>query len=570
MESSHISLPLMGTEIAHRFSSTWLNKNVSLENNGSSVIRNRHFSSGLAFASSSLWQSNEDEIFEIRLDDVSRQWSGALRFGVATQIPMANQSDSSQQLTSPMKDLSSLSGDVYWLESNNIKHNGNIVKMNYTITPLERLVSGDKLGVRRLHSDGSLRFLLNGEDCGIAVPNVPKKIIPVVELYGSTISVSVVSVSQMSHPSPIGSMAHKLPSMNTMMDSLEVVLDTEKNDKETDLVRPIRIPPGGLEFHENHGRNVQLKNSNTTAIRTDSYNQGMLLTSKPLKENEIFEVKLDRLNNRWTSSLMIGALFESPDKLHLPVTALGLKKNAIVISGDTLYQNGHKVQTLGFNIDSLTTSQSVGILIDAAKNLKVLVNGQDHGIAVQNVPSVCYGLVDLYGQCEEITIVRHSDANNEASNEPPTTNSILEEDISTKDLFTTSMHNPIILRGPNQSILHPNSSSNNVTKCEYFKMCSKFKASLALPTHFFHKIQACTCHCSQCIKVRGEELYAKKGDPPKDFALPLHWCRFPIKPTRAEPTTETWHTTYHGTKTSSLRKILDHGELIPLQSLGSL
>ena len=38
---------------------------------------------------------------------------------------------------------------------------------------------------------------------------------------------------------------------------------------------------------------------------------------------------------------------------------------------------------------------------------------------------------------------------------------------------------------------------------------------------------------------------------------------------KAEPTTETWHTTYHGTKPSSLRKILDHGELIPLQVLGS-
>ena len=42
-----------------------------------------------------------------------------------------------------------------------------------------------------------------------------------------------------------------------------------------------------------------------------------------------------------------------------------------------------------------------------------------------------------------------------------------------------------------------------------------------------------------------------------------------MKPTKAEPTTESWHTAYHGTKSSSLRKILDHGELIPLQALGS-
>ena len=87
----------------------------------------------------------------------------------------------------------------------------------------------------------------------------------------------------------------------------------------------------------------------------------MLLTNRPLKEKEIFEVKLDRLNNRWTSSLMIGALFESPEKLHLPVTALGLKKNAIVISGETLFQNGHKMPetTLGTYVLFLITREIV-------------------------------------------------------------------------------------------------------------------------------------------------------------------------------------------------------------------
>ena len=73
-----------------------------------------------------------------------------------------------------------------------------------------------------------------------------------------------------------------------------------------------------------------------TAKRTDSYNQGVIVTHRPLKENEMFEVKLDRLSNRWTSSLMIGALFEAPEKIHLPVTALGFKKNAIVLCGGKL------------------------------------------------------------------------------------------------------------------------------------------------------------------------------------------------------------------------------------------
>ena len=302
----------------------------------------------------------------------------------------------------------------------------------------------------------------------------------------------------------------------------------------------------------------------------------MLLTNRPLKEKEIFEVKLDRLNNRWTSSLMIGALFESPEKLHLPVTALGLKKNAIVISGETLFQNGHKMPetTLGFNIDTLITNQSIGIFIDAQRNLKVLINGQDKGIVVQNVPQVCmslflfvyllylliflcqinclfifffqlcYGLIDLYGQCEEISIVRtHNQTQNFRENDTiaeladsSTTNSILEQDekqdsnpgqagilsssIIIPQIISTS--NPIILRSSttNQPLIISSVSGGVITggsantsavftskQCDYFKLCSQFKSSLALPTHFFQ--QKCgTCHCHQCIKVNISRIFS--------------------------------------------------------------
>ena len=39
---------------------------------------------------------------------------------------------------------------------------------------------------------------------------------------------------------------------------------------------PYKLPfpaPAPLEFHENHGRNLQLKNGAKSASRTDSYNQ---------------------------------------------------------------------------------------------------------------------------------------------------------------------------------------------------------------------------------------------------------------------------------------------------------
>ena len=144
---------------------------------------------------------------------------------------------------------------------------------------------------------------------------------------------------------------------------------------------------------------------------------------------------------------------------------------------------------------------------------------------------LCYGLIDLYGQCEEISIVRtHNHSQNFRENDTipeladATTNSILEQDekdsnpaapgvlssstIIIPQIITTS--NPIILRSSNQPLIM-NSVSGVITggansavfsskQCDYFKLCSQFKSSLALPTHFFQ--QKCgTCHCHQCIKV---------------------------------------------------------------------
>lgn len=590
LESSHISLPLIGTEVSHHFSPTWCSKNIELENNNSTAIRSRNFTNALVFASSPLWYTNDDDAFEIRIDEVCRQWSGSLKFGVATLAPqaLAHAADQSNQSSSliPLKDISTLRGDVYWLEGNIIKHNSHTIRLNYAITSLDRLVSGDKLAVRRLNTDGSLRFSLNGEDCGVAVFNVPKKLFPVVELYGSTVSVSVVSVSQTAHPSPAGSLVHRLPSMNTMLDSLEVVLELgDEDDCEKGEKGEIRRT--GLEFHDNHGRNVQLSDGNATAIRTDSYNQGFVITNRSLKEEEVFEVRLDRLNNRWTSSLMIGALFEHPDKIHLPITALGLKKNAIVISGDTLFQNGHKMEAIGPNLDKLTTGQKVGLKVDGQRNLKILVNGVDHGTAVKNVPAVCYGIIDLYGQCEQVSIVRTTpNTTNAAAEEVTTTTTTTDESslTQTNSILTSSesdaaatmmakeiqlllvvdtVNNPIILRPLQRS------------KCDYLKLCSRFEASLSIPTHFFGigSSAASICYCLNCVKMRGDDLYVKKGNPPRDYATPVNWVRFPLRASsnvasRAEPSTESWHTAFHGTKSSFIRKILDHGELVPLVEFG--
>jgi neuralized-like protein 4 len=95
--------------------------------------------------------------------------------------------------------------------------------------------------------------------------------------------------------------------------------------------------------------------------------------------------------------------------------------------------------------------------------------------------------------------------------------------------------------------------------CEYLNLCQRFKSTLALPDNFFAPAADVVCFCVGCCKVRGEEPYKKRGDPPREFSTPQGWVRFPLKVT-SRPS---WHVAYHGTRLAFLRKILDHGQLLP-------
>lgn len=99
------------------------------------------------------------------------------------------------------------------------------------------------------------------------------------------------------------------------------------------------------------------------------------------------------------------------------------------------------------------------------------------------------------------------------------------------------------------------------------------------------------CYCESCYKLRGDEAYYKRGEPPRDYALPFGWCRFALRwdpapgrrsegqngrhkhpnvsVCRLKPHCEVstalkkWHIAYHGTGVGTLRRTLDHSQLLP-------
>lgn len=64
-------------------------------------------------------------------------------------------------------------------------------------------------------------------------------------------------------------------------------------------------------FHRVHGRNAHLNRNRLTAYRGTVYsefNDAVLFSSRPLRECDMFELRIDKMVDCWIGSLEIGEL----------------------------------------------------------------------------------------------------------------------------------------------------------------------------------------------------------------------------------------------------------------------
>lgn len=59
-------------------------------------------------------------------------------------------------------------------------------------------------------------------------------------------------------------------------------------------------------------------------------------------------------------------------------------------------------ENYGPNLDTCPEGTVLGLLVDSSSCLHFYVNGMDQGVVAQDIPSLCYVLIDLYGQCEQV------------------------------------------------------------------------------------------------------------------------------------------------------------------------
>ena len=86
-------------------------------------------------------------------------------------------------------------------------------------------------------------------------------------------------------------------------------------------------------------------NGGLTAHRpnaNDDFNFGVVLTNRPLKPNEVFEVRLDRMVTKWAGSIEIGVTTHCPSDLDFPSTMTNIRSGTWMMTGNVRLPLGQK------------------------------------------------------------------------------------------------------------------------------------------------------------------------------------------------------------------------------------
>ncbi|RZC36582.1 Fer2 3 and/or Neuralized domain containing protein, partial [Asbolus verrucosus] len=395
---------------------------------------------------------------------------------------------------------------------------------------------GDRIGLLRTQ-DGTLKIFINSEELSLCFPPLPDVLYVIIDLRGSCSSVAVTS-----HKAPLS----PLNSIR-LQDSLEVAAAHEQPETSSESTANVVY-----EFHENHGRNIEVVEGRTTARRVASYNQGLVIAQPALEVNSKVQIIIDQLETRWQSSIMVGVVTGPPERLNLPVNALAFKAPCCIVANDWVSINGIKSRSnYGQRLSNLSVGDTVGVVL-TNNGLKLLVNGIEEEVLafVFQTGQAIFAVFDLYGQCQQIKIL------NDVNIQETTENSVTDfekADLESceKERLTlpipsasTSMTSSVVV-----SKTTPLSPSKSVI-CSFKEECIKFKKRLLLPDHYFTTDEP-TCHCSNCNKIKNQS-----GD--KDNSL-LGWVKFPLK-NLANTATDKWHTAFYASKMGAVRCILDKGQ----------
>lgn len=155
---------------------------------------------------------------------------------------------------------------------------------------------------------------------------------------------------------------------------------------------------------------IKILNISSICSASDDFNNGVVLTRRTLRSNELFQVRLERVVSKWAGSIEMGVTTHSAEELEFPFTMTNVRSGTWMMTGNGVMHNGTTVmEQYGQNLDRLQVGDRVGVVRKDDGTLNFWVNGTDQGVAATNVPEKVFGVIDLYGQAAQASIVDTSE-----------------------------------------------------------------------------------------------------------------------------------------------------------------
>lgn len=348
-------------------------KGVTLGDGGRLAKRSKDLSGAVVCSATPLIQ---EELFEISIVSLVEHLAGSVVVGVL-ETPLG-------------KSNTNVFEHCCYITGNELRFKNKTIQL---FTPsLNWLNVGDRIGLLRT-LDGALKIFINSEELNLCFPSLPETLYVVIDLRGSCSAVAVTS--------------HKAPLSPLNSIRLQDSLEFGSNQEQVELAKDPDVSSTIYEFHENHGRNIEIVEGRTTARRVASYNQGVVIAQPALEVNSKVQIIIDQLETRWQSSIIVGVVSGPPERLNLPINALAFKAPCCIVANDWISINGVKSRSnYGQRLGNLQVGDTVGVMLTVS-GLKLLVNGIEEEVLsfVFQTGQAIYAVFDLYGQCQQVVNV---------------------------------------------------------------------------------------------------------------------------------------------------------------------
>ncbi|XP_046393908.1 neuralized-like protein 4 isoform X1 [Ischnura elegans] len=162
-----------------------------------------------------------------------------------------------------------------------------------------------------------------------------------------------------------------------------------------------------LKFHHMTGPNTALINKGYTVVKLKVDGHGPVLTSRPLRSGELFEVRMDKRGTSKGYANGIGVTIHKPGDPIIPEHMNTLKSGTWLFYGPDVWSNNVVIfpKYTTSNIYNLKPGDRMGVMRSETGALHFFVNGVDQGPAASNIPEEVYGVYELYGDATQATIL---------------------------------------------------------------------------------------------------------------------------------------------------------------------